>query len=196
MTRFSFDGVCQHAKIKPWLGKDGANNLRGLLAHLEQEWSDPRWIAYGLATAKHETGADFRCRREFVDPKDPKFRKYEQQPLKNLLGNLQPGDGLLYSGRCCVQITGRRNYEQMGKLLKIDLVNNPDLALVPENSYRIMSVGMARGTFTGVGLPKYINANGCDFLNSRRIVNGMDRAQLIAGYARDFEEALTASRVQ
>ncbi|WP_341328797.1 glycoside hydrolase family 19 protein [Methylotuvimicrobium sp. KM2] len=48
------------------------------------------------------------------------------------LGNTQPGDGYKYRGRGFVQLTGRSNYERIGKLINQDLVNNPDLAAVPE----------------------------------------------------------------
>lgn len=48
------------------------------------------------------------------------------------MGNNQPGDGYKYRGRGFVQLTGKNNYTAAGKDLGIDLVNNPDLASVPE----------------------------------------------------------------
>jgi putative chitinase len=53
------------------------------------------------------------------------------------LGNTQPGDGYLYRGRGGVQLTGRGNYTHMTVLTGLDLVNNPDLANVPENAAQI-----------------------------------------------------------
>lgn len=44
------------------------------------------------------------------------------------LGNTQRGDGVRFKGRGLVQITGRANYDRYGKLLGVDLVNNPPLA--------------------------------------------------------------------
>jgi hypothetical protein len=43
------------------------------------------------------------------------------------LGNTQEGDGAKYKGRGYIQLTGRANYEQVGNLIGIDLVNNPEL---------------------------------------------------------------------
>jgi len=49
---------------------------------------------------------------------------------------------------------------------------------------------MMRGLFTGKKLNDYFNANTCDWLNARRIINGTDHAELIAGYAQKFYNAL------
>lgn len=44
------------------------------------------------------------------------------------LGNTESGDGWKYHGRGFVQLTGRANYEQIGKEMNLDLVNHPELA--------------------------------------------------------------------
>ena len=81
------------------------------------------------------------------------------------LGNTQKGDGYKFRGRGLVQLTGRANYTKYGKLLGLDLVNNPDLALIPDAAVRI--------------LVAYMKDHGCDvwanrgnWQQVRKLVNG------------------------
>lgn len=60
-------------------------------------------------------------------------------------------------------------------------------------AYRIMSVGMRRGAFTGRKLAHYFTAEGGDYINARRIINSLDCAQKIADYAVVFEAVLLES---
>lgn len=53
------------------------------------------------------------------------------------LGNVEPGDGPRYKGRGIFQLTGRANYDRLGKILGIDLINNPELAATPEVAVRV-----------------------------------------------------------
>jgi hypothetical protein len=50
--------------------------------------------------------------------------------------------------------------------------------------------GMFEGWFTGKKLEDYIFGNTCDYVGARKIVNGTDRAETIAGYAEKFQSAL------
>ena len=73
----------------------------------------------------------------------------------------------------------------MGNRLGVDLVNNPDLALNKTIAAKILVYGMYNGSFTGKKLLQYIDPSLTynDFFNARRIVNGLDKAQLINSYA-------------
>jgi predicted chitinase len=142
--------------------------------------------AYVLATARHESS--FAPIAEVWGPTAIQ-RSYEG---KRSLGNTQPGDGYRYRGRGFVQITGRRNYQYWTNRLGSNLVGNPDLALDPEIAASITVLGMADGSFTGVGLDDYINAQETDFVNARRVVNGdvHRNGARIARYARTYLRAL------
>jgi hypothetical protein len=67
------------------------------------------------------------------------------------------------------------------------LVIHPEQVLQSEVAYKIMSYGMRNGSFTGKKLGDYINNSVCDYKNARRIINGLDRADLIKGYAEKLE---------
>lgn len=126
-------------------------------------------IAYVLATVEHETAGTFQPVREA-------FWKTEAWRKANL--RYYP-----FYGRGYVQLTWEGNYEHYGRKLGVDLVGNPDLALEPENAMFILIDGMKTGAFTGKKLADYINEEGTDFVNARRVVNGLDRAEHIAALA-------------
>ena len=94
-----------------------------------------------------------------------------------------------YYGRGFVQLTWESNYQKMGDWLGINLVGNPDLALDPHYAAQIIVFGMMNGSFTSRPLSRYINGSNVDFVNARRVVNGTDRASLIASYAQDILNA-------
>ena len=99
-------------------------------------------------------------------------------------------DGKVYYGRGYVQLTWLANYKTMTNLLGVNLIKNPALACEPDIAAQVMMQGMARGLFTGKKLSDYISSLKCDYLNARRIINGTDKALLIAGHARVWEAAL------
>jgi putative chitinase len=152
------------------------------------------WITYGdgdrnkhayvLATAFHES-ARFRYMEEIASGE-----AYEGRAT---LGNTQRGDGVRFKGRGFVQLTGRRNYTDWSKRLSLDLLANPDQVLDRAIAARILVQGCMLGTFTGAGLGKYLTAAKADFVNARRVVNGTDKAGMIAGYAKAFRIAIDAA---
>lgn len=158
------------------------------------------WAAYALATAYHETAHTMLPIKEYGGVKYF-FRRYDihgQNPsLAKRLGNSVPGDGARYAGRGYVQLTGRANYKRAGDKLNVDLINNPDLAMNKDIAARIMREGMRDGWFTGKRLADYVAGVGpagrAQFASARRIINGTDKAALIAGYAIAFQNALIAA---
>lgn len=100
-----------------------------------------------------------------------------------------------YIGYGYVQLTWKENYQRVGKLIGVDLANHPELALDPKIAAKVMTGGMLKGWFTGVGfrkkcpVAKYDRAS---YVRARKIINGTDRAGDIADYAMIFERALRA----
>ena len=155
------------------------------------------WTAYALATAYHETAGTMQ---PILERGGAAYftRMYDiqgQRPAKaRELGNLTPGDGARYAGRGYVQLTGRNNYLRAGKMLGVDLIASPDLAMRPDLAAKIMRRGMEEGWFTGKSMASYLPdpATAQHFTNARRIINGTDRAADIAGQAMAFQSALAA----
>lgn len=150
---------------------------------------DIRKFAAILANFKHETGHTYQPVREKWGP-TPAQIGYEG---RKDLGNNQVGDGARFKGRGDIQMTGRRNYTLYAGIVGVDLVGNPDLALDPEISAFIGVHGMMNGSFTAKKLSQYINSTKTDFVGARQVVNGTDKAQLIAGYAQEFLAYLQAN---
>jgi len=194
---FFFD----HARRTLFNGKfrqqqvDGLNLLLDYWARLLPQ-EDTRWLAYALATVHFEVDRTMQPIRERGSA--AYFRKmYDiegDNPQKaRCLGNIHPGDGARFSGRGFVQLTGRRNYEDWSSRLGLDLAGNPDLVLQGPVAATILFEGMRLGTFTGKGFADYLNAQKTDWINARRIVNRLDKAGLIAGFARSYHTSLGAS---
>jgi putative chitinase len=100
-----------------------------LAATLEPYEIDTRLrIAHFLAQTCHES-AGFRTTEEFASGD-----RYEGRAD---LGNSHPGDGVRYKGRGLLQLTGRANYRDVGRLLGCDLEGHPELAAEPVFSVRI-----------------------------------------------------------
>ena len=143
--------------------------------------------AYVCATAEHESANTFKAIKEYGT--DSYFT--EMYEGREDLGNTEPGDGIRFCGRGLVQLTGRNNYTKYSALLGIDLVENPDKVLDEQISQFIIVHGMRTGIFTGMCLDDYINNHACDYMQARRIVNGLDRAEHIAAIARSWEKFIT-----
>jgi putative chitinase len=74
------------------------------------------------------------------------------------------------------------------------LVKQPELVLEPPIAYAIAARGMREGWFTGKKLSDFIqDGKPPDYINTRRIINGLDQAQTIATYASGFELVLRAA---
>lgn len=197
MDKAKFFDACRKGVMGPTL--DG-NEVSGAEAILEAMAGVPlSWCAYALATAWHETAHTMQPIREFGGPAYL-TRMYDvtgQRPsLAKSMGNTVPGDGPRYCGRGYVQLTWRSNYRRAGEALGYPLEGNPELAMRRDIAAAIMRRGMTEGWFTGKSFKSFLPETGPasrdGFKAARRIINGTDKAELIAGYAMQFQAALQA----
>ena len=55
------------------------------------------------------------------------------------MGNSDDGDGALYIGRGCIQLTGKTSYTLAGDALNVDFMHSPDLVSIPK--YAALTAG-------------------------------------------------------
>lgn len=155
--------------------------------------------AYILATIWHETATTMQPIAEYGKGKgriygtwykNSKDQLYTFKDGSKTTAYLSDDYPYLYYGRGYVQLTWFENFKKASEKLKHDFLNNPDDVMQIEHATNILLLGMKEGWFTGRKLSDYINQSKKDYLNARRIINGMDKASLIAGYAETFEKAL------
>jgi putative chitinase len=176
------------------LSQEQVDGMNVILAEWQsRKLKDLRWLAYPLATTYHETMFTMQPINEMGGPSY--FTKlYDIEgdfPARaRQMGNIHPGDGIKYHGRGFVQLTWANNYRVLGDILKIPLLDQPELALNPVNAARILFEGMLRGLFTGHALPSYFNDEYNYPIDARQVVNGIDHATEIAVYHNVFMKAL------
>jgi uncharacterized protein (DUF3820 family) len=83
--------------------------------------------------------------------------------VRRELGNLVPDDAARYCGRGYIQLTGRDNYRRCSAAIGVDLLSNPDQALMPDIAAKVF-VWFFRHCFPA--------ANAGDWTKVRKLVNG------------------------
>ena len=161
--------------------------------------------AYVFATVYHETARTMQPIEEYGKGKNRAYgtwqtnSKGEQYCYRNGMKTqvyTQAEYPHLYYGRGFVQLTWLENYQRATVQLQSKLPENVDLAQQPHLACRIdlaahiAVCGMVQGWFTGKKLSDYINSNKKDYHNARGIINAIDKADTIARYAVQFEQAL------
>lgn len=192
------------------LNSESEQNLRKLIAGIKKYFIDdgggcdiPK-IAYMLATTRVEC-YDWN-RVVFFGPRAEGI-SYEKAEIDygvgptarrpeyaRQMGNAEVGDGYKYRGRGLVQVTWKGGYVKFEKILNIPLVDHPDMAAEWDVALKVMVIGMTRGTFAGFSLSDFINGSTTNYRSARQIINGFDKADIIAGYAKKFEELLKEAR--
>lgn len=160
--------------VRPMFDGDKLSTLQVQgMENVLDEWekralTDLRWLSYMFATDFHETDQTMQPIRE----------KGSEAYLRSKPYYPWVGEGL-------VQTTWETNHRKFGATAPGQLLKWPD-CLVP------LFDGMIKGEFTGVKLATYFNANLTDPVQARKIINGLDKAKLVATYYATFLKALQA----
>lgn len=160
--------------------------------------SDRRQVAYVLASVFHETGGRMQPVREGFAASDAQaVARLDKAWRAGKLGKVKaPYWREGWFGRGDIQLTHEENYRKLGRAIGADLVRNRDLALDLKVSARIAVVGMRDGLFReGHSLGRYFGTRTENPVAARAIVNGGgDKEELIAGYWKNFVDAIDAAR--
>lgn len=165
-----------------------------------------RWQATNHVTGDRVRGAD----QQDLD------ENYWDEAYGGRLGNERnTADAANFRGRGYVQITGRENYQRMSDRLRqegftyrlddqqwgtaqnpIDLVAHPDHVNRSQAlAAKLLVLGATQGSYTGKKLGDYINDDGTDFTNARRVINGdvAENGASIAAVAQRYARVLTGT---
>lgn len=181
---------------RAYFGRIRYNNtvdtINAILNRAELEETIVPELAYMLATSYHEA-RHRKYKHDFFPIVERGSWNYivkqywYNNRVRKWLGNDTIDEAWKYRGRGLVQLTGEVNYERFG------IENHPEYALNPVMAVKILFEGMRKGIFTGRGLRHYFSDKKKDYVNARRIINGTDKAELIASYAEKFECVINES---
>lgn len=162
-----------------------------------------RWLAYILATSMHESNDTFEPVVEgyWIKPDSKRvnalynyYAKHNPGALKTIFPNGKNGTAYYGRGRV-VQLTHDFNYKLASLEIYGDLrlFENPDMIITdPDCDIKVTFTGMYKGWFTGYKLNQFfpLNSNKANPVSARKIINGLDKANLIAGYYIKFYDLL------
>ena len=210
MNKTTFFAYARRAPFGGRLSQAQVDGTSAILAEAKRRNLPDEQIAYILATVFHETDGKMQPVVENLNyssaarirqvwptrfPTVTSAQPYVRQP-QNLankvyggrMGNDSVNDGWTYRGRGLPQITGEDNYKKFG------IADAPEKALELGTAIRILFEGMVLGKFTERKLSDFFGKGKADPEGARVIVNGTDKATLIAGYYRNFLDSLIAAR--
>lgn len=183
-----FDEARFFTTLRALLGPFSQSQVHGFKTVLAATVGAPiAHTAYMLATAWHET-------KFTMQPVSEAYWLSEEWRKQNL--RYYP-----WYGRGYVQLTWEANYIKadaectaVGMIKAGQLTADPDVAMRPDVAAFIMRHGMDAGWFTAKKMSDYLPSSGpatlAQFTSARRIINGTDKAEKIAGIAMTMQGAL------
>ena len=190
--KFFFD----HVRVNLFGGTMTAKQVAGLTTILN-EWdanhahNDDRWLAYMLGTTHHETGRTMQPIEEWGKGKGlPYGGRFKM--AKDAAGKRIPYTDTteIFYGRGFVQLTWYENYDKAGKKLGKNFLHNATGVMELSSATKILFFGMTEGWFTGKKLSDYFNTTTEDWKNARKIINGLDKWDLIKDHSLKYYAAI------
>lgn len=168
LNRKTFFSYVRRAPFGGTISQQQVDGLNKMLDYWEDRHIDvdPRWLSYILASVFHETAGTITPIEEYGGENYLKKKKYYP-----------------WYGRGLIQITWKENYLKYG-------ITNPKEALEWGSALYICFHGMIEGKFTGKKLSQFFKGEHEDPVGARGIVNGKDKSVLIAGYYKNFKDAI------
>ena len=172
MSRFTISMVTPHTVARIFHDAPGNNirkHLPAVLMGLEEfGLTDRPMVLMALATIRAESAgfepiSEFRSKYNTAPGGKP-FALYDIRPD---LGNNAPGDGVKFRGRGFVQLTGRFNYQKIGKQIGVDLDATPDMANDSQTAGRILARFLKNAE---TRIRKALDMD--DLKTARKLVNG------------------------
>jgi len=196
---FFFD----HIRESLFKGSLRQSQLDGMIAILdkweaESSTDDDRWLAYMLGTTHHETGRTMQPVREtFAVTDDDAIRRLEKAwgagklPWVKTPYWRRDADGKSWFGRGFVQLTHKTNYQKLSTAIDVDLITDPDQAMDLDTALKVLFVGMRQALFTTAKLSDFFNVSKENWVQARKIINGLESADLVASYAKTYYAAIS-----
>ena len=196
-----------HAKLFLFDGRMSVTQTTGITFLLDK-WeaempdADDRWLAYMLATTHHETGRAMQPVRETFSPTDAGAIRILDRAFS--AGKLpwvsepywRPDtEGRSWLGRGFVQITHKSNYVKLAAVTDPNLATDPTCAMEPATAANVLFQGMIQGLFTGKRLADFFSGDKEDWRNARSIINGIEKADLVASYGRQYYSCISYTTI-
>lgn len=144
-------------------------NFRYVIAALDSyNLTDLDMLCMALATIRVEVG-NFQPITEYISKYNtaPGGNPYGLYDFRADLGHERKGDGNMFKGRGYIQLTGRANYERIGKIIGVNLTKNPEVALEPKIAAKILACYLKQAE---IPIRNALRVN--DLRAARRLVNG------------------------
>ncbi len=213
MNRSTFFSAVRSSLFGGSMSQPQVIGMTAMLDEFERQRTPVDQMAYMLATAFHETAThmqpviETRQPNEETNPSvDTAIARLESSWARGRLPWVKTpywrkdAQGRSYLGRGLPQLTHRVNYDKVGRVIGVDLVSNPDAALRTDIAVKIMIAGMSLGIFTGKKMADFLDGvdeadaeDYREYRNARVVVNGTDKADVIAAEATRFEKAIRAA---